>query len=124
MATLAANLEPTTTATATVTTSGRATTDRRDRSDSRPGPDGTVRLARLAPGQVGVIAFADLDAQDGALLRAMGVSEKATVKVCRVGEPCVVAVGGVRPDACRCGGTCRIGLSRRLAERIWIRLPA
>lgn len=79
----------------------------------------------MRPGDTGVICEARLSVDDAALLRAMGLCDRATIRLCRVGEPCVVAVGGVRgvgpnPDNCTCGGSCRIGLARPLAERIFV----
>jgi Fe2+ transport system protein FeoA len=80
-----------------------------------------VPLSTLQRGQSGVITEARLDPDDAALLRAMGLCMSATVKVVRPGQPCVVAVGGVGGDeACACGGTCRIGLARGLAEQIFV----
>lgn len=77
-------------------------------------------LTSLLPGQTAVIAESRLSRDDAALLRAMGLCERTHVRLCRVGEPCVVAVGGVSAEHCRCGGTCRIGLARNLADRIFV----
>ena len=82
-------------------------------------------LTALRPGQTGIICESRLSTNDAALLRAMGLCDHSTVRLCRLGEPCVVAVGGVRgvgpnPKDCTCGGSCRIGLSRPLAERIFV----
>jgi hypothetical protein len=79
----------------------------------------------MKPGQTGIICESRLAKEDAALLRAMGLCDRATVRVCRLGEPCVVAVGGVRgvgvdPKSCTCGGSCRIGLARPLAGRIYV----
>lgn len=85
-----------------------------------PAPDPTpVPLCSLAVGDVAVIVDKHLADDDRALLRAMGLERSATLRVCRVGEPCIVAVTtagaqGGRLDA----GCCRIGLARPLAERI------
>lgn len=79
-----------------------------------------VALTRLRRGQSGVICESKLAPDDAALLRAMGMCTSATVRLCRVGEPCIVAVGGVSAEHCGCGGSCRIGLSRPLAERIFV----
>jgi hypothetical protein len=46
------------------------------------------------------------------------------VKVCRVGEPCVVALGPVEGKHCHCHGHCRIGLARGLADRIMVTVVA
>lgn len=88
------------------------------------------RLTELKVGQSGVICESTLDTNDAALLRAMGLCDQTMVRLCRVGEPCVVAVGGVRgglnvdASACTCGGSCRIGLARPLADRIMVSVLA
>lgn len=85
----------------------------------------TTSLAALGRGQEGVICESRLEPDDAALLKAMGLCTHASVKVVRTGEPCVVAVGGVGEGAsCTCGGMCRIGLARGLAERIFVRVVA
>lgn len=85
----------------------------------------TTSLAALRRGQEGVICESRLEPDDAALLKAMGLCTHASVKVVRTGEPCVVAVGGVGEGAsCTCGGMCRIGLARGLAERIFVRVVA
>jgi hypothetical protein len=55
---------------------------------------------------------ADVPADDAALLGAMGLCCNAKVRLCRAGEPCIVAVTTGR------GAGCRIGLARPLADRI------
>lgn len=86
----------------------------------------TVTLAQMRVGQSGVIHEKQLDSSDRQLLRAMGLACNATVKLCRAGEPCIVAVmsggrEGGRVGA-RDGGAdcCRIGLARPLAEKIFV----
>lgn len=86
------------------------------------------RLSELAVGETGVICDAQMDPSDGALLRAMGLAVSARIRLCRQGEPCIVAVmasGG----ACQGGGegagalpccSSRIGLARALATRILV----
>jgi hypothetical protein len=77
-----------------------------------------MALSELRCGQTGVICEARLDADDAALLRAMGLGCNAKVRLCRAGEPCIVAL--------TCGKTggisCRVGLARPLAERILVDL--
>lgn len=82
-----------------------------------------VRLAELRPGQVGVVSEAALEEQDAAYLRAMGLCNEAKVRMCRAGEPCIVAVGSFGND-CGCGSVCRIGLARPLAQKIYVTLEA
>ena len=71
-----------------------------------------VPLNQLRPGQAGLVLRADVPADDAALLGAMGLCCNAKVRLCRAGEPCIVAVTTGR------GAGCRIGLARPLAERI------
>lgn len=82
-----------------------------------------VPLSELTTGQTGVICDCGVADEDAKLLRAMGLCVSARVKLCRAGEPCIVALG----CACRddqgnsraaVWGACRIGLARPLAERI------
>lgn len=74
-----------------------------------------ISLADAAPGDVGVLCHSELDGQDSELLRAMGLRPQARVRVCRLGEPCIVEVfAGGGSAACRC----RIGLSKPLARRV------
>ena len=91
-------------------------------------------LSSLRPGQTAVISQSRLSREDAALLRAMGLCERTVVRLCRAGEPCVVAVGGIQtspggelapaPKLCACAGHCRIGLARRLAEQIIVTVLA
>lgn len=83
-----------------------------------------VPLTSLMQGQTGVICEARLDVDDAALLRAMGLGDRVRVKLCRVGEPCVVALGTTAGRHCHCQGHCRIGLARGLADRIFVRVVA
>ncbi len=80
-------------------------------SPSSPVP---VSLTAMKPGQCGVVDHADLPPSERALLRAMGVRDHARVVLCRLGEPCIVRVMG------GCGCSSRIGLSRPLAERVFV----
>lgn len=74
----------------------------------------SVSLSQLRPGQSGVVRSAGVDASDAALLGAMGLCCNAKVKLCRAGEPCIVAVATGR------GAGCRIGLARPLADKIMV----
>lgn len=80
-----------------------------------------VALTDLRRGEVGVVAEASLDESEAAFLRAMGLCVEARVRLCRVGEPCIVAVG----NDCDCrGASCRIGLARPLAKKIFVTVGA
>ena len=89
------------------------------------GPDGDagLSLAALKAGQTCVVDRAELDAGEAAYLRAMGLKPNAQLRVCRLGEPCIVEVMTVECGLTgRCGPSCcRIGLSRALATRVWVK---
>lgn len=81
-------------------------------------------MASLKPGQVADVCETCMDPRDTAMLRAMGLSPAATIRLCRQGEPCILEVllsevpnpgdGMCARADCRC----RIGLTRYLAERV------
>ncbi len=73
-----------------------------------------ISLNQLKPGETGVVRSAPLSGDDAAMLAAMGLYCNATVRLCRAGEPCIVAVLGGG------GSGCRIGLARPLADRILV----
>ena len=84
-----------------------------------------VALTTLKAGQTATVHGTTLEHNDAALLRAMGLRPSAMVRVCRLGEPCIIEVlGGVRAEngcAERNGACiCRIGLARPLAERVMV----
>lgn len=91
-----------------------AIADRACDCDHQPIHERAVPLTAMARGDRGVVCETCLGADDAAMLRAMGVRPRAQIQVCRLGEPCIVQV------ACGCGGRCRIGLSRALAQRLMI----
>lgn len=75
-----------------------------------------INLTQLAPGQVAHLPAGDLSHDLGAdhagLLRAMGLRPNAAVRLCRLGDPCIVQIGQTRGDSCR------LGLARNIADRI------
>lgn len=75
---------------------------------------GGVCLNQLKAGDVGVVRSTHMNASDAAMLGAMGLCCNATVRLCRAGEPCIVAVVAGR------GAGCRIGLARPLADKIMV----
>lgn len=78
-----------------------------------------VRLSDLAVGDRARVAVEELDAEDAALLRAMGLRTDCNLRVARTGQPCIVDVGS------RAACPCRIGLAKDLAQRVWVdRLPS
>ena len=72
----------------------------------------TIPLTQLQRGRKGRIALADDASPDSAMLRAMGLKPQAEVRICRLGQPCIVAVKN------QCGGGCRIGHDRSIADRV------
>lgn len=87
--------------------------------DASHAPSTRLSLSQLKRGQTGIIAEASLPKSDLALLSAMGLCTHARIRLCRCGEPCIVAV------CARSGeGSNRIGLARPLAERIIVTLDA
>ena len=71
-----------------------------------------VPLTHLRRGDRGVITEARTDADSMALLGAMGLRPNEPIRLCRHGEPCIVLTG-----ACE---SCRIGLTRKLAECVFV----
>ena len=85
----------------------------------QPSPDtsgcpvrASVSLTQLRVGEWGDVHGTDLGESDAAMLRAMGLKPNARVRLCRCGSPCIVEVRWCD------GPSCRLGLSRRLAEHV------
>jgi Fe2+ transport system protein FeoA len=73
-----------------------------------------IPLTQLQRGARATIHASDLEGDDASTLRAMGIRPSATVTVCRSGRTCIV-------DVCdQCGSGCRIGLCRKLAQRVMV----
>jgi Fe2+ transport system protein FeoA len=68
-----------------------------------------VPLSQLTTGAVGRFQSASLARNDSALLRALGLTTRSLIRVCKAGDPCIVQVR-----------TTRIGLSREVAEHILV----
>lgn len=68
-----------------------------------------VRLSDMAEGQTVRLHEANLNPQDCALLRALGLTDRCVMRICKVGEPCIVQVRATR-----------IGLSRSVAHGIMV----
>lgn len=75
-----------------------------------------IKLSQLPRGSSAVISGSDLDDADASLLLAMGLGPDAEVRMCRMGEPCIVSL----PCGCDMSG-CRIGLAKKIAERVYVR---
>jgi Fe2+ transport system protein FeoA len=68
-----------------------------------------VRLTDLRSGQSARLHTATLAVSDCALLKALGLTDRCILRICKVGEPCIVQVHSTR-----------IGLSRSVAEGIFV----
>ena len=68
-----------------------------------------IRLSELASGCTARLHAALLRPEDCALLKALGLTDRSVMRVCQVGEPCIVQVK-----------TTRIGLSRVVADGILV----
>jgi len=66
-------------------------------------------LDSLKAGQCARFHQADLTCDDCAMLSALGLNDQCRFRVCRSGVTCILQVGGTR-----------IGLSRRVAEKITV----
>lgn len=82
-------------------------------AESRVGaaPFDLVPLAELATGRVARLHGRDLAQGEACLLAAMGLTEGCRLVVRASGDPCIVEVRATR-----------IGLARRLAERMLVRV--
>ncbi len=87
------------------------TTENIDQQGARPA---SIPLTQLPRGTRATVQAADLDEQDGKVLRAMGLRPDASIQMCRLGEPCIVSLSGA------CGGGCRIGLAKDIASRVMV----
>ena len=77
-----------------------------------------VALTTLKPGETARICETCLDPADAAMLRAMGLRPNAVVRLCRMGEPCIVEVLASEASTAACA--CRIGLAKLLAQRVLV----
>lgn len=68
-----------------------------------------VRLSQLPAGSTAQFHAAELADDDSALLRALGLTDRCRLRVCKAGEPCIVQVR-----------TTRIGLSHEVADGILV----
>ena len=72
----------------------------------------SLPLSQLPAGVRARVTGGTLGEGEQALLRAMGLRPDAEVELCRGGQRCIVSV------VHGCGGGCRIGLARELADGI------
>jgi Fe2+ transport system protein FeoA len=62
----------------------------------------------LAPGTLAILREV-LDNQSRAVLRSLGLTDGARLRVCRVGDPCIIQVRSTR-----------IGLSRQVGQSVYV----
>lgn len=74
----------------------------------------SIPLTQLAQGQSARLDSSSLPSLETEELRAMGLRPECELKVCKMGEPCIVTVG---PGA----GGCRIALAKKLAGQLHVR---
>jgi hypothetical protein len=75
-----------------------------------PGPRSRpIPLSQLRAGTSARLHAADLNAEDCAFLRALGLTDRCLLRVCKAGEPCIVQVHATR-----------IGLSREVARGLLV----
>ena len=67
-----------------------------------------VPIVDLPPGTTGVLDRV-ADEPSRAVLRSLGLTDGAHVRICRVGDPCIIQVRSTR-----------IGLSRSVAESVFV----
>jgi Fe2+ transport system protein FeoA len=68
----------------------------------------TVPLLDLAPGTIAVLRQV-LDDQSRAVLRSLGLTDGARLRICRLGDPCIIQVRSTR-----------IGLSKVVAQSVYV----
>ena len=83
----------------------------RDHADARARRSraGAVPLSHLTAGSVARLQAAEVGEGDSALLRALGLTARSLIRVCKSGDPYIVEVR-----------TTRIGLARTVAEQILV----
>ncbi len=69
-----------------------------------------VPLSQLKVGEWATVSIADLRCDECELLNAMGLTDQCRLRVCKIGEPCIVQVNHTR-----------LGLSGELAKKILVR---
>jgi Fe2+ transport system protein FeoA len=73
-----------------------------------------VPLSQLKAGEWAMVSVKDLRCDECELLEAMGLTDRCRLRVCKIGEPCIVQVERTR-----------LGLSSELARKILVRpVPA
>ena len=68
----------------------------------------SIPLLDLAPGAIGVLRDI-VDEQSRAVLRSLGLTDGARLRICRIGDPCIIQVRSTR-----------IGLSKQVAQSVYV----
>ena len=68
----------------------------------------TVPLLAVEPGTIAVLQNV-LDTRSRAVLRSLGLTDGARLRICRLGDPCIIQVRSTR-----------IGLSKRVAQSVYV----
>lgn len=71
-------------------------------------PAATVPLLDLAPGTIAVLRQV-IDDESRVVLRSLGLTDGARLRICRLGDPCIIQVRSTR-----------IGLSKVVARSIYV----
>ena len=71
-------------------------------------PAATVALLELAPGTIAVLRQV-IDDESRVVLRSLGLTDGARLRICRLGDPCIIQVRSTR-----------IGLSKVVARSIYV----
>jgi len=67
-----------------------------------------VPLVDLAPGTVAILQEV-LDDQSRTVLRSLGLTDGARLRICQIGDPCIIQVRATR-----------IGLSKQVAQSVYV----
>lgn len=81
---------------------------------TRSEPRGPIRLTQLTQGQHALLDSSTLPSLETEELRAMGLRPECELRVCKLGEPCIVSLGSG-------AGGCRIALAKKLADELHVR---
>ena len=68
----------------------------------------SIPLLDLAPGAIGILREV-VDEQSHAVLRSLGLTDGARLRICRIGDPCIIQVRSTR-----------IGLSKQVAQSVYV----
>ena len=65
-------------------------------SRPQPSPSASIPLTALKAGQRGALSTCELPEGDRELLRALGLADRASFRLCKAGNPWIVQVQGTR----------------------------